>query len=278
MDQTRAPDSAGTGASTKIWRAKSWNSIRLGVEGGYGQNDVVALAKILTGWSVGNDRRGNPGGFTYFDNRHEPGKKTLLGRTYAEAGVEEGEDALRHLAGAPATARFIATKLARHFVADNPPPSAVAALERVFRATDGDLAALARTLVGLPEAWRDPLAKVKTPNELVVSAFRLLGPPDQQRRLLGPLHLLGQAPFSAPSPAGWPESAEGWIGPESVLRRIELMGLLAKRRAGDVDPVHIADAAFGPVASAETVNAIRRAESRREALALVLSSREFQRR
>lgn len=250
----------------------------LGVGGGYGQADVIAFAKILTGWSVGNDRRGNPGAFTFFENRHEPGEKRLLGKKYHEAGVEEGNAVLRDLARAPATARFIATKLARHFVADDPPASAVDALERVYRSTDGDLGALARALVDLPEAWRDPLAKVKTPNELVLSAYRLLGPPDQPRRMLGPLRLLGQVPFSAPSPAGWPDRAEGWIGPESVLRRIELMGLLAKRRAGRIDPSGMADAAFGPVAAAETVTAVRRAESRREALALVLSSREFQRR
>lgn len=250
----------------------------LGVDGGYTQADVIAFARILTGWSIGTARRGDPGAFSFFEVRHEPGAKQLLGKTYREAGVAEGEAALRDLARHPATARFVATKLARHFVADEPPAAAVEALEDAYRESEGDLGALARTLVRLPQPWRDPLAKVKTPDELIVSAFRLLGAPARPQRLLGPLRLLGQMPFAAPSPAGWPDRAAGWIGPESLLHRIELMGLLAKRAAGSVDPAAAADEAFGPVADAGTVTAVRRAESRREALALVLASREFQRR
>jgi len=250
----------------------------LGVDGGYSQADVIALAKILTGWSFGAPERGDPGVFTFFDVRHEPGAKQFLGKAYPESGVAEGEAALRALARHQSTARFIAAKLARHFVADEPPRSAVDTLQRAFIESGGDLGVLARTLIRLPKAWRDPLAKVKTPDELVVSAFRLLGAPDDPKQLLGPLRLLGQLPFSAPSPAGWPDTAAGWIGPESLLRRIELMGLLAKRAAGRIDAASVADAALSPVAAAATVTAIRRAESQREALALVLASREFQRR
>ena len=250
----------------------------LGVNGGYSQADVIALAKILTGWSIGNLRRGDPGAFAFSNARHEPGTKRLLGRSYPENGVEEGADALRDLARHPSTARFIATKLARHFVADEPPQSAIDTLQRAFLESGGDLGVLAQTLVRLPEAWQDPLAKVKTPNELVISAFRLLGEPDKPKRLLAPLRLLGQVPFSAPSPAGWPDRAASWIGPESLLRRVELMGLLAKRVAGRIDAGSFADAAFSPVAAVETVTAIKRAESQREALALALASREFQRR
>ena len=250
----------------------------LGVDGGYSQADVVALAKILTGWSFGNLRRGDPGAFSFFDARHEPGPKRLLGKNYGEDGADEGKAALRDLARHPSTARFVATKLARHFVADDPPRTAIRTLQRAYLDSDGNLGVLAQALVQLNHAWQDPLAKVKTPNELVVSAFRLLGPPDEPKRLIGPLRLLGQLPFGAPSPAGWPDQAAGWIGPESLLRRIKLMGLLAKRVAGRIDAGSLADAAFSPVAAAETVTAIRRAESQREALALVLASREFQRR
>jgi uncharacterized protein (DUF1800 family) len=250
----------------------------LGVDGGYVQDDVVALAKILTGWSVGNMKSGKPGAFAFFDRRHEPGSKHLLGRRYAESGAQEGEVALKDLASHPSTARFIATKLARHFIADNPPRTAVNRLRKNFSDTGGDLAAMARTLVKLSDAWADPLAKVKTPNELIVSTFRLLGPPTKPAHMVGPLRLMGQLPFFAPSPAGWPDRAESWIGPESLLLRIEILELVSKRYARRIDPRQLSDEAFGPVAQASTVAAIRRAESQREALALMLASREFQRR
>ena len=142
----------------------------------------------------------------------------------------------------------------------------------------GDLGAVSRKLVSLPDCWRAPLSKVKTPNDLVVSAFRLLGPPSNEKRVLAPLRLLGQLPFFSPSPTGWPDKAESWIGPESLLRRIELLELLAKRQASAANPRQLAEDAFGPVAGADTVTAIRRAPSRREALALMLTSAEFQRR
>jgi uncharacterized protein (DUF1800 family) len=132
--------------------------------------------------------------------------------------------------------------------------------------------------VTLSDAWRTPLTKVKTPNELIISAFRLLGPPEEEKKVLAPLRLLGQMPFFAPSPAGWPDRAANWIGPESLLRRIELLELLSKRHGKNIDPRRLASDALGPVASAETVSAITRAPSRREALALLLTSPEFQRR
>ena len=250
----------------------------LGVEGGYQQSDVLALAKILTGWSFGNAQRGNPGDFTFFAPRHEPGDKRLLGRTYREDGVHEGEAALRALAVHPSTARFIATKLARHFVTDDPPQGAIDTLRRTFLDSKGDLGAVSRALVTLPDVWRAPLAKVKTPNDLVVSAYRLLGPPSKEKRVLAPLRLLGQLPFFAPSPAGWSDRAESWIGPESLLRRIEILELLSKRQTMGSDPRRLAEEVLGPVASEETVAAVGRAASGQEALALLLSSPEFQRR
>jgi uncharacterized protein (DUF1800 family) len=250
----------------------------LGVDGGYGQADVIALAKILTGWTFGNVRRGTLGAFSFFQARHEPGSKQLLGRTYEEDGVDEGVAALRDLAAHPSTAMFVATKLARHFIADQPPPQAIDQLRRTFLDTNGDLGAISRKLVALSDCWSAPLTKVKSPNDLVISAFRLLEPPAKEKRVVAPLRLLGQLPFFAPSPAGWPDIAESWIGPESLLRRIEMLELLAKRQASHVDPQHLAAEAFGPIAGAETVTAIRRAASRREALALLLTSPEFQRR
>jgi uncharacterized protein (DUF1800 family) len=250
----------------------------LGVGGGYRQKDVTEFARILTGWRFGGTRFVQPGQFAFLERWHEPGEKSFLGQTYQEDGMAEGIAALRTIAAHPSTAKFIATKLARHFIADDPPHDAIDNLRRVFLESDGDLAALARTLVEMPQSWRAPLAKTKTPNELSISTFKLLGIPTKQKQVLYPLRLLGQMPFRAPSPAGWPDDAASWISPESLLRRIEIMQLAAKRYGKGLDPRQLADAAFGPVASAATTSMIRRAESREEALALLLASPEFQRR
>ncbi|MBK19567.1 MAG: hypothetical protein CMM52_12100 [Rhodospirillaceae bacterium] len=250
----------------------------LGVNGGYTQTDVIALAKMLTGWTVAPKRHSNAGGFWFNDRRHEPDSKTLLGRRYPEDGQQEAERALRNLAQHPSTAQFIATKLARHFVADNPPPAVVKQLQKKYLETNGNLGAMARELVALPAIWNKPLTKIKSPSGLVISAFRMLGPPDKPKHMIHALRLLGQLPFSAPSPAGWPDTAKDWISPESLLRRVELMDLLARRNTKRHDPVQLAEQALGPIARIETLTALKQAPSRRAALSLLLSSPEFQRR
>jgi len=250
----------------------------LGVDGGYTQADVQEFAKILTGWSVGRPKTAEAGTFQFHPMIHEPGDKTLLGKRYPEAGMAEGEAALRDLARHPATARHIATQLARHFIADQPPAPAVERLARVFRDTDGDLAQLTRALIALPEAWADPLAKVKTPTEFVVSALRLTTFKGETEKLVGSLTLLGQTPFGAPSPAGWPDTAADWIGPEAIMQRIDWSMALAQRLPRDLSPMTLADASIAPVAARDTMLAIQRAADVREGLALLFASREFQRR
>jgi uncharacterized protein (DUF1800 family) len=209
---------------------------------------------------------------------HEPGDKTLLGKRYREAGMAEGEAALVDLARHPATARHIATKFARHFIADQPPPAAVDRLARVFRDSDGDLGELARAVIASPESWADPLAKVKSPEELVTSALRLTNFDGDAEKLVGALAMLGQTPFGAPSPAGWPDDAAGWIGPEASLQRIEWSMALAQRLPRDLQPLTLADATIAPVAARDTMQAIERAPDAREAIALLFASPEFQRR
>jgi len=250
----------------------------LGVDGGYSQGDVIALAKMLTGWSVAGKRSSHVGRFKFNARRHEPGAKQFLEKRYPENGEEEAEQALRALANHPSTARFLATKLAGHFVADNPSADVVDQLQTKFAETGGDLGAMARELVTLSAVWDKPLSKVKSPSDLVISVLRMVGAPEKPKQMIQPLRLLGQLPFSAPSPAGWPDTAKDWINPESLLRRIELMDLLARRRTTSQDPITLADQAFGPVAREETLLAIKRAPSRRAALSLLLSSPEFQRR
>lgn len=253
----------------------------LGVDGGYSQTDVREFAKILTGWTISPPRFADIGQFRFIPQIHEPGPKTLLGQHYAEGGEAEGEAAFHALARHPATARHIATKLCRHFIADTPPPAAVARIARVFRDTDGNLLKVSDALVEQPEAWADPLAKIKAPNDFVVAALRATGFQGAGyggETMLGALRLLGQAPFNAPSPAGWPDTAGEWIGPESVLRRAEWAMALGLRVAEFRAPDQIFDNTIAPVAAPATAQTIARAPSRADAIALVFASAEFQRR
>jgi len=253
----------------------------LGVDGGYTQEDVLALAKLITGWGVARpqDRRdGTPGAFLFREAGHEPGGKTLLGQAYRQGGLAEGEAALRDLARHPATARFIATKLARHFIADEPESGTIARLAGVFTDTGGDLAALSRALIDSPEPWDTPLDKIKTPNDLVISTLRSLNAPDlPDKGLVGPLALMGQLPFTAPSPAGWSDRSADWLGPEALMTRIEWHRAVANRTPIP-NTEQWARTILGPVLSEDTRITISQAQSLSEAVALVFSSPEFQRK
>jgi uncharacterized protein (DUF1800 family) len=263
----------------------------LGADGGQTQADVTALARVLTGWTIALKENAlvslvagpaDANGFRFVARMHEPGAQTVLGRTYADDGMAQGEAVIRDLCRHPATARHVATKLARHFVADTPPPRLVEKLARTFRDTDGDLAAVTRTLVRSDEAWAEPRPKLKTPVELVVSAMRLVGwggdDPDGERHLLSAMASLGQMPFAAPSPAGWPDNAADWAGGEALMRRVEWSAALAARYGDRLDARALLPAALGETASSELVQTVARAASGEQALALLLASPEFQRR
>jgi uncharacterized protein (DUF1800 family) len=243
-------------------------------DAGYTQADVTEFARILTGWSI-DQQRLFPG-FLFRPNAHEPGSKTLMGRRFGP-GEEGGIAALDFLARQPATHRHLATKLVRHFVADDPPPDAVRTIEGVLRDTDGDLGAASTALLHLPEAWT-PLTKLRSPVDFAVAALRALDlPPDKRPPLRGALQALGQPLWNAPLPNGWPDVAAEWSAPEAVMRRIDWSQAVASR-AGDQDPAAVADAALGPLLRPETRDAMRHAGSRHDALTLLLTSPEFQRR
>ncbi len=250
----------------------------LGVDGGYTQKDVEALARILTGWSVGQLQEPNPGRFIFRARIHEPGTKLLLGRSFAEDGENEAEQAIQFLAHHPATATHIATKLARHFIADDPPKDSIERIARVFRDTGGDLRQVTAAVVKEGAAWRAPFAKLRTPTEMVIAAARVTGFTPPPEMLVGSLKQLNQMPFFAPSPAGWPDAAANWISPEAVLRRAQWCETFTGRMPDPPDPVELADAAFGDTLPDETLQAIRRAPSRRTGVALLLASPQFQRR
>lgn len=256
----------------------------LGVNGGYDQDDVIEFAKAITGWGHSGQRGRNQNLpdevlFEFRENAHEPGTKTVLGRRFGE-GQREGMRVLDMLARHPSTARHIATKLARHFIADDPPQDAIDTLARVFNETDGDLAEVSRALVLLDQPWSDPLTKIKTHEEYVISVHRLMGGQslDRQREIVEPLREMNQQVFNAQSPAGWSDRGSDWIGPEALMLRIDWAHRFATTLPGTLSPDDVLEAALGPVCSEDTRTWVSRAESGTDALAMILVSPEFQRR
>jgi uncharacterized protein (DUF1800 family) len=252
----------------------------LGVDGGYTQAAVQGLAALLTGWTVDGAGEGpamypvgrDTDGFVFRPERHEPGPQSVLGRTYTDA-----EAAIRDLAAHPSTARHVAVRLARHFVADDPPESSVTALEQAFRTSAGHLPTVHRALVSLEPAWT-PLGKVKSPWDLVVSTQRAFGTEPSGDRMLESLKFLGQIPYDAPSPQGWPDRAEAWIGGGSMLTRIDWAGRVARKARGmGLDAAALAEDVLGPVLDPQTRRAIARAPGQ-EALVMLIASPQFQRR
>ena len=287
LDQNRSfgPDSP---AGRKRGRGMNENLARevlelhtLGVDGPYDQDDVQALAALLTGFTI------RDGEFRYLRRMAQPGRVTLLGAARAGADEAETRAALRTLARHPATARHLARKLAAHFVADAPPEALVAAIEARWRDTDGDLPAVAEAMLAHPAAWGPLGGKVRRPRELIVAALRAAEARAEEiggaRRFdrdatLGGLKLMGQEPGRAPGPDGWPEAAEHWITPGGMAARLQWAGRMGRRLADRVDPRVYAEAALRDALSPETARAVAFAAERWEGHALLLASPDFNRR
>jgi uncharacterized protein (DUF1800 family) len=255
----------------------------LGVDGGYSQSDVTTFAQILTGWSIGGGTGrlagGSPGRFYFRENLHEPGPKTFLGKTYYEEGQRQGEAVLADLARRPATAHFIATKLVRHFVADDPPPAAVDRVARAFLKSGGDLPQVYGALIESPEAWDPEARKFKTPEDFVFSAYRSLDfAPREAEEVVHSFDLLGQRQYTPGSPAGWPDTSKSWDGSDALMHRVLWASRVAAKYERGLDPVDLAASSLGSYAREDTVTSLRRAASSKQALALLLMSPEFQRR
>ncbi len=280
----------------------------LGVGSGYTQADVTAFAKVITGWSIGRgatDRQA-PGRFMFRPALHEPGPQVILGKRYDQEGIEQGIAVLTNLSLHPATAHHIATKLARHFLSDDPPPAAVERLARAFTESGGDLKAVYRALIRSPEPWTRPLAKYKTPSDYVISTFRGLAPADagardaaramdsgargaaratdfgagrgMDRAAFAAVNLLGERPYSPGSPAGWPDRASDWEGASALLKRIQWVDALAQRLGSRCDARVLAPELLGGTLGESTRTAIARAASASQALTLLLAAPEFLRR
>lgn len=241
---------------------------------GYTQDDVVQFAMVLTGWSVA--LREDPPRGLFRPGMHQPGAKTVMGQRFAE-GSEGLAAALGWLARHPATMRHLSVKLVRHFVADDPPEPAVRRIAAVLAGTDGDLKAAALALVELPQAWVR-LSKLRSPADYVLAVVRAMDLPAGNRpRMREVMGTLGQGVMNAPLPNGWPDTARDWASPEAMMQRIDWAHAVAAR-GGGLDPMQVGEASLGPLLAEATRDAMARAGSRREALAMLFASPEFQRR
>jgi uncharacterized protein (DUF1800 family) len=253
----------------------------MGVGSGYTQKDVTELARIITGWTFAGreGRLGEPGSFIFNANAHEPGPASVLGRTYAESGLAQGEAALADIARQPTVADHVARKFARHFVADDPPAALIGRLAKSFRDSDGDLGVLARDLINDDAAWSAPATKIRNPWELVVASARAFDRPyPDPGPALNAMNLLGMPLWQPGGPNGFAEEAGAWASPEGMKMRLELAAQFARQAKDAPTPTVLVDDILGPSVSNQTREAVVRAESREQAYALLLMSPEFQRR
>lgn len=261
----------------------------VGVNGGYTQKDVIALAKIITGWTIAALKpkvaekavKGRHG-FVFVQGLHEPGPQTLMGQNFPQTGLDQGVSALKFLAHHPSTAKYIAEKLLRHFGDDQPAASDVDAIANVYYRTGGDLKEVYYALTELSSIWNRPMSKVKTPYELIISTCKALGLKQKGAlpfpKILEALLIMNQAPFSAPSPAGWSDNADDWISGSSMMNRIEWCHAVSKLINIDLKPSLLAQSVLGEALTPQTLQQIERAPSGQDGLALFLASPEFQRR
>ncbi len=260
----------------------------LGVRSGYTQADVTELARALTGWTVGGFARGlpprllgsgneAPGRFAFRDAMHEPGERTVLGKRYGGGGEHQARAILTDLVHRPETATHIATKLAVHFVSDAPPPALVQRVAAAFQRSGGDLPTTYCALIESPEAFAPGPGKFKSPWDWSISAMRAIGLTVADNRAVGMMHELGQPLWQPGSPAGWADSLGAWAAPDALLRRVGVAERLVNFAAPTLDARALAPRLLGELAP-QTSRMIAAADSPRQALTLLLSSPDFQRR
>ena len=253
----------------------------LGVDGGYRQDDVRELARAISGWGTPGPRQlaNAEHAFVFRAVAHEPGARTVLGRRYAEDGLEQGRAILRDLALHPATARHLSLKLARHFVADAPPPALVERMATAYLRSGGALPALYRAMVTDDAAWSPQARKFRTPDDFVVAAMRAgdLALGDDARGLLRLLDGLGQPVFTPRSPAGFPDTTADWATGDALRKRVQAASALAARMRSPLLPAELARQTLGSDAVGGDLGALlRRAGSPQEGHALLFASPAFQ--
>jgi uncharacterized protein (DUF1800 family) len=252
----------------------------LGVRTVYTQNDVTSFAKVITGWTIVPPKRDavHGGEFEFNARMHEPFDQTVIGKVYPDRGFEQGRAVLQEIARHPATAKHIAGKLARHFIADDPPPALVDRLAKRFLDTQGDLLEVTKTLVTSPESWTTARTKLKKPGEWNMAALRANAISIQDvRRVVNAQNLLGEPLWRPPAPKGFADDNAAWL--DGMAQRLDIANQIG-RAIGNKgqEPDEMIDVALGPLASRETRETVKHAESRPQALALLLMTPEFQRR
>jgi len=263
----------------------------LGVRSGYTQDDVTEFARAMTGWSIARAQgpqpnNAPPGAFVFRAQLHEPGTRTIMGRRYDQSGEGQTLAVLHDLSTSPATATHIATKLARHFVADNPPPDVVDRLATAFMRSRGDLPTVYRALIDSDAAWSPVPVKFKSPWEWTISSLRGLGMRDLNNagngngavQMAPVLTQLGQQVWRPGSPAGYDDIAASWAAPDALVRRVEIAQRIASRVGDRIDPRTLGQTLMAGSLSEPTELAVSRAESASTALSLLLVSPDFQRR
>ncbi|OLP61771.1 hypothetical protein BJF93_18910 [Xaviernesmea oryzae] len=253
----------------------------LGVDGGYHQADVTALARIITGWTVARSEKQPEnvrGRFFFRPEAHEPGDQTVMGITYAAGGAEEGRAVLSDLARYPATAHHLAVKLARHFVADDPPAALVSRLASAYTRSKGNLSAVYLALIEAPEAWSPELGKIRPPLDYVGLMLRTTGLKPKPEQVLQVMKALGQPYWDPSGPNGFSDRSDGWASPEGLATRLDAASLFAGQVTGDLDPRAFVADRLGPLLSPQTLQTVSRAETRAQGLTLAFLSPEFQRR
>ena len=205
----------------------------VGVDAGYTQQDVIQMAECLTGWTIHEPRKDPE--FFFDEKIHGEGKKVVMGRTFNYGGEKDGEEALKMLANKPATAKFISTELARHFVSDNPPQSLIDRMAKSFTTSNGDIRAVLRTMIYSPEFWSKDAyrAKVKTPFELVASTARAL---NSEVTITLPLSQwvgrMGEPLYLCQPPTGYSDKAETWVNTGALLNRLNFALAFAGDKMG----------------------------------------------
>jgi uncharacterized protein (DUF1800 family) len=250
----------------------------LGVRTVYTQADVTTFAKVITGWTI-LPTQTNPehgGEFVFNPRMHEPAEQTLIGNTYPNTGVLQGRSVLTDLARHPATARHVSTKLARHFIADEPPPALVDRLTLRFLESEGDLKEVAKTLITAPEAWEPEQVKIKRPGEWIMAGRRAFDPQGNVLLMIQAQAALGEPLWRPPAPRGFLDDNSAWL--DGLALRLDQANAYVQRANLEVDPAAALETALGPLASEETRRTVARAESKQQALVFLLMAPEFQRR
>ena len=265
----------------------------LGSGGGYTEADVTAFAKILTGWSYvrgweadggwngGNNN--NRGRFIYRSSWHEPGSIRLMGKNYPGVGQQQAVRVLNDLVVNPETAEHIAFKLVRHFITDEPTPAMVNPIKQKFVQTNGNLKAVALALLDLPASWSAPLKKIRTPYEMTIAQYRALGKRYKNNEswvLSEPLYALHHMAWEPPSPEGFSDDTPTWLNPDAMRIRLDVAQFHSWTFTPDTqrDVVALANGLFQSALSPDTRARLNTAESPNDALIILFSCPEFQRR